>query len=89
LPGKDGIYDLEKGTMTLFDTALGAPAHFEVDGDDIYVSSHNFVFFERRYLLGPAAIEKIHLNEDGTIERKGTFSHRLGYRYTSHRVFHV
>ncbi|MFA5961061.1 MAG: hypothetical protein WC848_00040 [Parcubacteria group bacterium] len=73
-----------------YETTYCCPAHFEVDriSGDVFVSSHNFIeFLDRVYYLGPAAIDRFSLSEDGIMEKKATFTHPLIYRMTSHKVF--
>jgi len=86
--GEIGAYNLATKEMQTLKTTCGRPAHFEIDGDEVYISSHNFITLDVKYLIWPAAIDRYIFRQDGTSELLGTFVHPLGYRYTSHRIYH-
>lgn len=76
-----------------YDTTGGSPAHFEIydqGGEEfVYTSAHNFfgvkdgvIYFE------PAVIDKYKIENNG-LRHVGAFSHEMGYRYTSHKLFSV
>lgn len=88
LPGTIMLLNLDTYEENIFETTFGAPAHFEIDdkSGDIFVSSHNFIIFDKRYFGGPAAIDRFRL-KNGKLQKISTFVHPAGYRFTSHRIF--
>lgn len=89
MPGKILMIDMDTKEKTYYDTTGGSPAHFEVDNNAIYTSSHNFVRLRNNgiFYLEPAVIDKFILNQ-GKLELAGSFSHPKGFRYTTHKIFH-
>lgn len=79
-------YDINSFTETIYNTSFSRPAHFEFYENEIYVSSHNFIYLDRRYYLGQAALDKF-IIENWILQKIWTFYYEKWYRYTSHRVF--
>lgn len=81
-------YNITTDKIDNYETKFSAPAHFEIDEEtnSIFVSSHNFVKYDRRYFTGPGAIDKFIL-EKGKLKNVGTFVDETWFRYTSHKLF--
>jgi hypothetical protein len=86
--GLISMLDLENHQMQYFHTSTCTPAHFEIDEEDkfIYASSHNFVFLDKHYYLGPSVIDKFVL-ESGSLRKLKSFTTPSGFRFTTHKVF--
>lgn len=83
------LLNLDTKKIKNFSTTYCSPAHFEKDdvSGDVFVSSHNFLSFDRIYFLGPAAIDRFSLSDEGEMKKIATFTNPLIYRMTSHKVF--
>lgn len=84
------IVNLENMEETFYKTTGTSPAHFEIDEekDIVYVSSHNFfVWNGKNIYVDPAVLDKYKL-ENGGLHLEKSFSHRTGFRFTSHKLFY-
>lgn len=82
------IINLETKTLKKEETTFYDSAHFETDNKwNVFVSSHNFLKFDKQYYLWPAAIDKFSINQNGSLEYLNTFSNPKWCRFTSHRIF--
>ncbi len=81
------ILNLDNKSIKTFNTKFWRPAHFEIDTDNdhIYISSHNFIYMDNRYFLGPAGIDKFMIKWDNLVNL-WTFVYDKWYRYTSHKL---
>lgn len=86
--GLISILDIKNKKLNYYKTSTCTPAHFEIDeeSNNVYVSSHNFVFLDKHYYLGPSAIDKFSF-KDGELKKELSFSENSGYRFTTHKVF--